>query len=140
MTIPEPVEGGGRIMVDFSAWQLAVVPPCIPWQVQFHGPVPVNAEAIPLEQRLVGGYESVLLLSLPQIPFTGIGGGVTIPVSIKVICQLLSTAFDDTQNPNSACPSFAFQDSGEIVNVFPVFDFFADQRLISEEISKEIFQ
>jgi hypothetical protein len=38
-----------------GAEQLAVVPPLLPAQDQFHGPLPVTAEAAPALQRFVAG-------------------------------------------------------------------------------------
>lgn len=127
-------------MVDLFAWQLVLVPPFFHSQFQVHGPFPVMVDGVPLVQRFVGGYESVLLLSLQHTPLIGVGGGVSSQVFTWVICQLPSTASDETQNQNSVWPSFAFQDSGLIVKVILFFVFLADQRLISEARSKDIFQ
>jgi hypothetical protein len=60
--------------VGFSdAVHCAAVPPLLPVQLQFHGPLPVTDEAVPVVQRLAVG----LLLKLspfdePQAPFSGV--------------------------------------------------------------------
>jgi hypothetical protein len=47
----------------------AVVPPFTPAQLQFQGPVPVSAEAVPVEQRPVVGAPVVATpLAAPQAP------------------------------------------------------------------------
>ena len=54
------------------AEQFVEDPPVNPLQVQFHGPVPVIAEAVPTLQRsLVGAEVKFLPLLLPQAPLTG---------------------------------------------------------------------
>jgi hypothetical protein len=41
---------------------------------QFHGPVPLTAEAVPVLQRLVVGFEATVApFDEPQAPFTGVG-------------------------------------------------------------------
>ena len=73
-----PHEPLTTVVVDLLAEQLAVVPPFEPAHVHDHGPVPLTDEAEPTEQRLVvGAVETVLLLELPQEPFTGVGVPVT---------------------------------------------------------------
>ncbi|MCB2050565.1 MAG: hypothetical protein KDE63_03960 [Novosphingobium sp.] len=56
-----------------AAEQLAFVPAGVPLplQLQFHGPVPDTADAVPVEQRLeVGALETVVPLAEPQTPLT----------------------------------------------------------------------
>ena len=54
-----------------EAEQLAVVPPLLPAQDQFHGPLPVTAEAVPIVQSpVVGAVLTALPLAVPQEPFT----------------------------------------------------------------------
>lgn len=93
-----------------------------------------------MTQRLVGVLESTALLSLPHIPLIVFGNDGATPVSTPAIFQFWSTWVHVLQNPHSACPSFAFQDAGVTVIVFPFFVFVADQILISPGISKDILQ
>ena len=54
-----------------EAEQLAVVPPLLPAQDQFHGPLPVTAEAVPIVQSpVLGAVLTALPLAVPQEPFT----------------------------------------------------------------------
>ena len=48
-------EGVGVVVTVLLAEQLAVVPPFVPVQLQFHGPVPDTVVGVPVEQRLVVG-------------------------------------------------------------------------------------
>ena len=52
------------------AVQEAVVPPPDPVQLQFHGPDPATAVAVPVEQKLAVGIEDVFAAADPQAPFT----------------------------------------------------------------------
>ena len=52
----------------------AVVPPLLPLQDQFHGPVPVTDEAKPTEQSpMVGAVLTATPLAGPHWPFIGAG-------------------------------------------------------------------
>lgn len=54
------------------AEQDAVVPPPDPLQVQFHGPDPPTADALPVKHRLVEGADAnVPPCELPHAPLTG---------------------------------------------------------------------
>jgi hypothetical protein len=54
-----------------EAEQLAVVPPLLPAQDQFHGPLPVTAEAVPIVQSpVLGAVLTALPLAVPHEPFT----------------------------------------------------------------------
>ena len=54
-----------------EAEQLAVVPPLLPAQDQFHGPLPVTVEAVPIVQSpVLGTVLTALPLAVPQEPFT----------------------------------------------------------------------
>ena len=65
-----PVTGVGVLLAEHCA----VVPPLLPVQFHVHGPVPLTAEAVPVEQRLVVGMlPTVIPLALPQAPLTGVG-------------------------------------------------------------------
>jgi hypothetical protein len=56
---------------EYGAEQLAGVPPLLPAQDQFHGPLPVTAEAVPALHRLVvGALLTALPLAVPHTPFT----------------------------------------------------------------------
>ena len=56
----------------FGAAQLALLPPLLPVQFQFQGPLPVTAEAVPAEQKLaVGAAMELKPLELPHVPLTG---------------------------------------------------------------------
>ena len=58
-------------VVACVAEQLAAEPPFVPTQVHDHGPVPVTADALPTEHRLlVGMDESEAPFELPQVPLT----------------------------------------------------------------------
>jgi hypothetical protein len=71
----------------------AVVPLLLPAQLQFHGPVPVTAEAVPALHRLaVGALATVVPPALPYTPFTG-GGVVVDPVTWKDAVFVSSTVF-----------------------------------------------
>jgi hypothetical protein len=52
------------------AEQLAVVPPLLPAQDQFHGPLPLTAEAVPVVQSPVLGALLTVPFAVPQEPFT----------------------------------------------------------------------
>jgi hypothetical protein len=57
------------------ALQLAVVPPLLPLQLQFHGPDPARVVAVPEVQKFaVGAAENVLPLLTPHTPLIGVGG------------------------------------------------------------------
>jgi hypothetical protein len=65
-----PFTGSGVLL----ALQLSVVPPLDPWQVQYQGPVPETAVAVPVEHRfVVGAVLNVPPSEEPQVPFTGSG-------------------------------------------------------------------
>ncbi len=60
-----PLTAAGRS----GAEQLAVVPPLLPAQLQLHGPLPLTAEAIPAEHKLlVGALVTATPLAEPQAP------------------------------------------------------------------------
>jgi hypothetical protein len=57
-----------------AALQEAVVPPFVPWHDQYHGPLPVTVDAVPVLQRfVVGMLERVAPLLVPQVPLVGVG-------------------------------------------------------------------
>jgi hypothetical protein len=63
---------------DTFAAQLAVEPPLLPAQLQFHGPVPLTGEGGPTLQRLVlGAMLTGTPSAVPQLPLTG-GGALRI--------------------------------------------------------------
>jgi hypothetical protein len=67
------------LIVFVEVWtlavQVAVVPLFVPTHVQFHGPLPVTADAVPFEQRFVSGaMKTVPPLLLPQTPLSGASG------------------------------------------------------------------
>ena len=63
------------------AEQPAVVPPLLPAQDQFHGPLPLTAEAVPLVQSpVLGALLAVVPLAEPQEPFTAAGGAEQLAV------------------------------------------------------------
>ncbi len=71
---PTPSAEPQEPLVFFIALHEAVVPPFVPTQVQFHGPVPVTAEAVPTEHSPVVGAEVYATpLAAPQapLPFSG---------------------------------------------------------------------
>ena len=51
------------LTVEIDAEQFAFVPPLLPAQVQFHGPLPVTVDAVPVVQRLVVG----VLIKVPEL-------------------------------------------------------------------------
>ena len=54
------------------ALQLAFEPPFAPLHVQFHGPLPDTADAVPAEQRFdVGADENVPQFEVPHDPLLG---------------------------------------------------------------------
>src|ERR1700743_2230357 len=56
-----------------EALQLAVVPPLLPAQLHFQGPLPLTAEAVPAEQRLlVGAVLSACPFTAPQAPLVAV--------------------------------------------------------------------
>ena len=64
-------------VVCLVAEQLAFVPPLLPLQLQFHGPLPVSALADPAEHKFEdGALETTTLLALPHDPFVATGVGV----------------------------------------------------------------
>jgi hypothetical protein len=72
----QPREGGGETPLGLSiaAWQLALLPPLLPAQVQLHDPVPVTDEAVPAEHSpVVGAKITGTLLASPHTPFTRSG-------------------------------------------------------------------
>lgn len=65
------------VVAGLLALQLALVPPKIPIQVQFHGPVPSTDDGVPLLQRLVVGIVVVLIpCEVPQVALTARVGAV----------------------------------------------------------------
>src|SRR3954471_18503516 len=65
---PPPEVGG---VVAAAVLQLAVVPPLLPAQLHFQGPLPVIAEAVPAVQRLfVGAAEKLAPFEEPHAPLT----------------------------------------------------------------------
>jgi len=61
------------------AVQFAVVPPFSPAQLQFHGPVPVTALAVPaLHKFAIGTVLKLPPLLLPHSPWTGGGALPTV--------------------------------------------------------------
>ena len=82
-----PAEGV-TVQVWRFAWQLAFVPPFVPWQVHVQGPEPLTEPAVPAPQRLVLGAEVKLCpLAEPHWPFTGS------PVKVADTVQLAVTGF-----------------------------------------------
>ena len=68
-TEPPPPEVGG--VVAAAVLQLAVVPPLLPAQLHFQGPLPVIEDAVPAVQRLfVGAAEKLAPFEEPHAPFT----------------------------------------------------------------------
>jgi len=66
---PAPLAEPQTPLTGGSAEQLAVVPPLLPTQVQFQGPVPVTAVAVPeLQNPVVGAEANDWLLEEPQEP------------------------------------------------------------------------
>ena len=67
--------GGVKVMVcgdGFNAEQVAVVPPFVLLQLQFHVTVPVTDEGVPLVQRLAeGAIVKVWPPAVPQVPLIG---------------------------------------------------------------------
>lgn len=63
--LPSKVAAYDAICAEQEAW----LPEFTPEQVQFHGPVPVTAEAVHTEQRFADGVEArVAPFELPQTP------------------------------------------------------------------------
>lgn len=74
------IEGNGAK----EAEQESVVPPSMPLQDQLQGPLPIMAEGVPALHRLTAGATlNTPPLLTPQIPLTG-GGGV-LPVPVRLI-------------------------------------------------------
>jgi hypothetical protein len=58
---------------EYGALQDAVVPPPVPVQLQFHGPVPVTAVAVPEEQNpVVGAVDTPTPFAPPHTPDTAV--------------------------------------------------------------------
>jgi hypothetical protein len=56
-----------------GAWHAAVVPPLVPGHIQFHGPAPLTAEAVPaLHRFIVGVLLAAAPFAVPQAPFVGV--------------------------------------------------------------------
>src|SRR6266436_4434541 len=79
-------EAGGTVVplvdsfVATGAEHCAVVPPLEPAQLQFHGPLPVTAEAAPVLHRFVlGAVLTATPLAEPHWPFTIVGRGSLVP-------------------------------------------------------------
>jgi hypothetical protein len=75
------------------AEQDALVPPLLPAHVQFQGPLPVMAVAVPPAQKLVSGATvEVTLLLVPQAPFTDTSGfseKVAVTVQLPVMAAVV---------------------------------------------------
>ena len=70
LPLPPPLEAEER-----GAEQVAAEPPFDPAQLQFHGPLPLTAEAEPVVQSpLAGAVLTATLFAEPHPPFTGAGG------------------------------------------------------------------
>ena len=84
-----PAEGV-TVQVWRLAEQLAVVPPFWPAQLQFHGPEPVTALAVPAVQRLaLGAVVKVPPCDAPQTPSTGLAVNVAVTVQLPVIALVV---------------------------------------------------
>jgi hypothetical protein len=82
------------VLVKSGALQFAVVPPPEPMHVQFHGPLPVTADAVPAEHRLVvGGLDVGTPFADPHAPF--------------MAPEIIDTV------PANACPSLVATATGE---------------------------
>jgi hypothetical protein len=85
-----PVEDACGTESTFVALQLAVVPPFKPAHVHVHGPVPETVDVVPVTQRFaVGADESVAPLLVPQVPFVGVGVGVTTDERVDTVTPVL---------------------------------------------------
>jgi hypothetical protein len=61
----------GCAEATFVAEQVAVVPPLLPAQLQFQGPLPLTADAVPALQRLaVGAVDRLEPFEEPHTPLT----------------------------------------------------------------------
>ena len=61
----------GVLVFNLGAEQGAVVPPLLPAQLQFHGPLPVTLDAVPTAQRsVVGALATATVFALPHRPLT----------------------------------------------------------------------
>src|ERR1700722_2204633 len=84
-----------------AALPLAATPPFCAEQLHAHGPLPLTAEAVPEEHRLVvGALVSVSPLDEPHLPLTGVAA----PVTAKVAAALSQYASD--ANPAVNTPIF----------------------------------
>jgi len=73
-----------------DAEQLAVEPPLLPLQDQYHGPEPLTDEAVPkLQSPLLGALSSVWPLAPPHVPLTGGFGGCLLAEQLAVEPPLL---------------------------------------------------
>jgi len=70
--------GGGDCGASWAE-QLAFVPTLLPAHDHVQGPEPATADAVPVLQRLVVGFDATVVpFDDPHTPFTGDGGGVVV--------------------------------------------------------------
>jgi len=113
-----PFVGAG----EYGAEQLAVVPPLLPAQDQFHGPLPVTAEAVPVVQSPeLGAVLAALPLAVPQEPFTAEEAGGA--EQLAVVPPLLP-AQDQFQGPlpvtAEAVPPVQSPELGAVLAALPL--------------------
>jgi hypothetical protein len=85
---------GVTVQVCFVAEQLAVVPPFIPVQLQYQGPVPVTVVAVPVVQRLLVGVAIAgVPLLLPQTPLARARLKVAVMLWIAVTLLMVKLLF-----------------------------------------------
>ena len=90
LMVPFGPAEGVIVQVWRLAEQVAVVPPFVPAQLQFHGPEPVTALAVPAVQRLVlGAVVKVPPWDAPQTPSTGLAVNVATTVQLPVIALVV---------------------------------------------------
>jgi len=78
LPLPPPLEAEER-----GAEQVAAEPPFDPAQLQFHGPLPLTAEAEPVVQSpLAGALLTATPFAEPHAPFTGAGGSFAAQIAM----------------------------------------------------------
>ena len=91
-----PLTGAACLFAE----QLAVDPPLLPLQDQFHGPEPLTAEAVPVSQRPpVGVLVSVCPLAKPQLPLMAVGEYVNVAVTFRAAVRLIVQLPVPVQSP-----------------------------------------
>jgi hypothetical protein len=88
--------GGGVLLAE----QIALLPPLVPAQIQPQGPVPLMAEAVPVEHRpVVGAVATVVPFAGPHTPLVATAAGVVFAAEHEALLPPFAPAQVQPQGP-----------------------------------------